>query len=86
MNMLRLGIIVADELESHLKIAKNIAKFANAEICKLTCNSDVIVAMDSSSPYLPPLALGKLRGSYYSSLHTRCSLNKPYALNSRRCW
>jgi glycosyltransferase involved in cell wall biosynthesis len=63
MNMLRLGIIVADELESHLKIAKNIAKFANAEICKLTCNSDVIVAMDSSLPYLPPLILGKLRGA-----------------------
>jgi glycosyltransferase involved in cell wall biosynthesis len=63
MNMLRLGIIVADELESHLKIAKNIAKFANAEICKLTCNSDVIVAVDSSSLYLPPLALGKLRGA-----------------------
>ena len=78
-SMSRLSVIVADELESHLKIAKNVAKIANAEICKLACSSDVIVAADSSLQYLPPLILGKLRGAITAAfIHDVRSISHTY--------
>jgi glycosyltransferase involved in cell wall biosynthesis len=79
MNMLRLGVVLKSELESRLKIARNIVRLTNAEICKLACESDVIVAVDSTLPYLPPLILGKLRGAITAAfIHDIRSISHTY--------
>ena len=59
----RFSVIVKGKAESRLKIAENIVRLINAEVCKRVCNSNIVVAMDSTLAYLPPLAVEKLRGA-----------------------
>jgi len=60
-DIFKLGIIVASNAESHLKIARNIARLTNAMICESICNSDIVIGVDSTLSYLPYFILGKLR-------------------------
>jgi hypothetical protein len=69
-NKLRLGIIVTSGNESHLKIARNIVRLTNAMICESICNPDILIAVDSTLPYLPSLSMGKLGGAINRSFYT----------------
>ncbi len=78
-NKLRLGIIVASSNESHLKIARNIVRLTNAMICESVCDSDILIAVDSTLPYLPSLSMGKLRGAITAAfIHDVCSISHTY--------
>jgi len=77
--MPKIGILLKDKNESHLKIAKNIAKLIDTEICESICTSNVVVSMDSTSKYLPYLAIAKLKGSVTAAfIHDIRSISHTY--------
>jgi hypothetical protein len=46
---MRIGIVVASKNESHRKIAKNIARVTNADICgSYLCDADILLGIDST--------------------------------------
>jgi glycosyltransferase involved in cell wall biosynthesis len=78
--MLKLSILVRSKNESHLKIARSIAKLTNAEICRsIVSPSDIVLAMDSTLAYLSPLAVAKLKGSVTAAfIHDVRSISHTY--------
>jgi glycosyltransferase involved in cell wall biosynthesis len=77
---MRIGIVAVTKNESHIKIAKNLVRVMNAEICKsYFCDVDALISVDSVMPYLPYHVMAKLRGTISAAfIHDIRSISHTY--------